>query len=543
MFRFTFVFACLLGAAPAAAQELNRQAFPVGETAIGTGGAYTGRAEDASAAYYNPGGLALGRQGSVGVSLSLSLLDDYRVGAYDSDSTPLEYSDALGVPFYAGGAIQAGDHGIRHGFAVATFAPNRVDRRFTLASQGMGDTRSLEVHRADRTRWYGISYGIRPIEGLGVGLSAFLATRQFRHEEGEIVGAGTSALYTRLARVDLTAELIIFRVGALWELDPTFSLGLMVQPPSIVVGGRATVSGTQAGASMGMDVDSRFVAEDIGADSPLPFQARAGASWRPDPALMLNADVIVEGPLGSASDPIERLRIDPAEPQIFGSYLATRYHSDWVVDFAVGGRGVIENLVPISAGVFSSFSAAPSPEPGAVYQPDRRHVLGASLGVGVRTDEIDFAIGVVGAYGFGEGLVANAFRDLSAPDYRLADVQSQSIFLYLIGAGGTAKVLGRRVAEEILGRDGDSEDEEAEANEGAPADEGAGSGAGAEADEGADTGAGPGPGPDAGPGADRSAETDEADDAEGDDEPPPALPEAAREEEPPPTVMPDPDEL
>ncbi|MEQ8459378.1 MAG: hypothetical protein RLO52_33030 [Sandaracinaceae bacterium] len=147
------------------------------------GGAYTGRADDASAAYYNPGGLPVGHSGNVGVSLS----GQYQVGAFDPSSTALEYRDAVGVPFYAGGSVQVDGSVVRHGFAFATFSPSHVNRRFIAASQEGGETRSLQIHRVDRTRWYGVSYGLSPIPELGIGVSAFLAVRSFHHAEKEIV--------------------------------------------------------------------------------------------------------------------------------------------------------------------------------------------------------------------------------------------------------------------------------------------------------------------------------------------------------------------
>ncbi|MEQ8461070.1 MAG: hypothetical protein RLO52_41760 [Sandaracinaceae bacterium] len=462
MHRPAWLAMVLLVAAPARAQEMNRQAFPVGEEAVGMAGAYTGRADDASAAYYNPGGLPVGHRGNVGVSLSVSILDEYRLGAFDPSSTALEYRDALGVPFYAGGSVQVDGSVVRHGFAFATFSPNNVNRRFTAASQEGGETRSVQIHRVDRTRWYGVSYGLSPIPELGIGVSAFLAVRSFRHEEEEIVTEGARSLFTRFAQVDLGAELLVFRIGALWQIDPTFSLGLMVQPPGAVLGGRATVSGTAAGTMDGGPIDTRFFSDEIGADSPLPFQARLGASWRPSDSFMLNADAILEGPLGSASAPIERLRVDPDDPAILGRFLATRYHADWVGDLAIGGRGVIEGLVPISAGVFTSFSAAPPIEGAPTsYRPDRIHVIGATLGVGVITDDVDFTIGVVGAFGFGRGLTTAPFSDLGAPTYGVADVSSQTLFLYFVGAGSAAAAVGRQVAEELLGREDEPVDDDA----------------------------------------------------------------------------------
>ena len=55
----------------ARADDTHYRAIPIGAHAIGLGGAFTGVADDVSAAYFNPGGLALG--GTVGIAAGLSI--------------------------------------------------------------------------------------------------------------------------------------------------------------------------------------------------------------------------------------------------------------------------------------------------------------------------------------------------------------------------------------------------------------------------------------------------------------------------------------
>ncbi|HEX6246191.1 MAG TPA: hypothetical protein VFZ61_34945, partial [Polyangiales bacterium] len=52
-------FLCLASwsASPVRADPYHFQGIPLGQRALGFGGAYTGLAEDPSAAYYNPAGL------------------------------------------------------------------------------------------------------------------------------------------------------------------------------------------------------------------------------------------------------------------------------------------------------------------------------------------------------------------------------------------------------------------------------------------------------------------------------------------------------
>jgi len=450
-----FVGAALCVAAPARAQELNRQAFPVGEDAVGLGGAYTGRAVDASATFYNPGGLVFGYTGSVSIGLALSLSSEYEVGDASGD-TALEYEDAFGLPFYAGGAVQLGDEGEgRHALAFATLTPNHDRRRVSFTLDGGGASELLRVQRRDRQRWYGVSYAYRLTDWLGVGISAFIAIRNFEHREEEI--RVDSTLRARASEVDYESELLVLRIGGLVRPIDELSLGLMFQPPGIVIGARGSAT-----ALRGEPATSERLVDDVGASSPLPWQLRAGASWEPERWLLFTADVILQGALGSRGDPVRRLALDVA-PGLLGSYYANDYWGDYTVDFALGGRGVVEDTVPISAGFFTSFSSAPPIEEIDTYRPDRVDIFGGSLSVGFVNADVDIAIGVVAAFGVGSGLRAATFDSLGPPTYEVAHVRSQTIYIFLSGAGGAAEAIGRSVADELDLMEDDEEDGEDEA--------------------------------------------------------------------------------
>ncbi|HJL19511.1 MAG TPA: hypothetical protein RMH99_27865 [Sandaracinaceae bacterium LLY-WYZ-13_1] len=464
----------------AAAQELNPQAFPVGEEALGLGGAYTGRAHDASAAWYDPGGLVFGRSGSVSASLSIGLADRYELAGTSPGDFDLTYDDALGVPFYVGASIQLGeeapDGSHRHALAATTFSPNRSQRQFAVhRGEDGGAVQSLSVRRADRTRFYGLSYALRVLDRLGVGLSAFLSIRSFEHEENEIVADATLA--ARSTRATLDAEGLVFRVGAFWRIERHVSLGLTFQPPGIELGARSTVASTRAGAGPGGVDTASERQEEIGARSPIPWRLRLGVSWTPLSSVILNADVALVGPLGSEDDPIERFRLEGDVPSgVPGRYVAAHYWREWTVDGAIGGRVVVDDRVPISAGFFTSLSSAPALADGPtdVYRPDRLDIFGASVSVGYRSAEFDFAIGVAGSLGFGRGLRASPASGVEAPTWEPTDLSSQTLYVFVSGAGGAITAVSRRLVREILGTDAvetgedDDGDERGRGGSGAP---------------------------------------------------------------------------
>lgn len=423
---------------------MNRQAFPIGEEALQLGGAYTGYARDASAGYYNPGGLVFGRAGSVGLSLSVNLRDAYDVAGGSTDASALEYSDAFGVPLYAGGAVTIGGDETgegRHALAATTLSPSQGGRNFTLAEQIGPLTRYQRVERRDYTRWYGASYAYRPLEWLGVGLTAFVATRSFEHREATV--AADAGVRASASEVSLSAELLLFRIGALVRPIPQLTVGLMFQPPAIVVGARANARATRADGTTTL-----FANEDLQASSPLPFQIRLGAAWQPERSLLLSGDLILEGPQGSESDPVRRVVF--AGPRgLLGTYLETEWWSDVTFDVALGGRAVIEDVVPVSVSFFTSVSAAPTPLAGDAYRPDQVDLFGATLSVGFIREGVQFSIGLLGSLGFGSGLRAGPFDSTGPPSYTVADVSTQTLYLFLSGAGAAVDAIAETVAETL----------------------------------------------------------------------------------------------
>ncbi|MFK7988841.1 MAG: OmpP1/FadL family transporter [Sandaracinaceae bacterium] len=437
--RYLAMFIAALAAsasARGAAQDYNPRLFPVGEEALTLGGAFTGRASDASAAYYNPAGLTFGSSGSVGLSLALNVFDRYRVEGVNDLDVAFDVTDTQGVPFFAGASTQFGDG--QHAVAAATLAPRSSRRRFLFG----GDEGALDVARQDSTRWYGVAYSYRPLPWLSLGLGAFVAVRRMEHRETEI-GLATPDPEARFTETRLNAEKLILRFGALVEPVPQLRIGLSFQAPAIVLGARANYIGTNV-------EDGVLRIGDRGAQSPLPWELRLGAAWQPTDAFVLTADLALSGPIGSADDPVFLVDPDgdgnPAE--LLTQFLEDRYHTDPVLDFAIGGRVMVADMVPIAAGVFSSFSAAPVvPDTAADYAPDRVHRVGATLSAGYVDSTVNFSLGVMAAFGFGAGLVAD--ESGMGPLVR-TPIESQTVVVFLSGAVGAALQVGRRIVEDVV---------------------------------------------------------------------------------------------
>jgi hypothetical protein len=439
----------------ASAQEQNPQALPVGEEALGLGGAYTGRASDASATFYNPAGLGFGREGAVSASLSLGLVDRY-VLAGARDEYALEFTEAFGVPFYVGAAAQVGermsDGRARHAIAASTMTPSHSRRRFVIERQGGGDVSALRIRRNDVTQWYGLSYAFRILEELGVGVTLFLTARSFSHEEQEVETRGGRELAVRATRAELWSEHLVLRLGTFWQIERHVSLGLMVQLPSIEIGSRGTVGSVRA-TSGGSGLDAELTLEErVGARSPVPWQARLGVAWSPVRELAITADLALVGPEGSPDARVVRFEsLRPLPPGAAGTYLATEWWSDWTVDAALGARLVVADRVPIAMGFFTALSSAPDILDGVTteYQPDQLDIFGASLNVGYQGDNFELTVGLVGTLGFGRGLRATSPTGLGPTLYEPVGLESQTLYVFVTGAGGAVEAFGRTIAQEI----------------------------------------------------------------------------------------------
>ncbi|MBW2507232.1 MAG: hypothetical protein JRE81_01245, partial [Deltaproteobacteria bacterium] len=107
----------------ASAQGLYYRSIPIGERAIGLGGAYTGIADDPSATYYNPAGLMEGgRFALLGSLSSIVYLKQKVENAFEVNaaSYDLESSRTTTLPHFVGTVVKFGKKAFGdHRYAIA----------------------------------------------------------------------------------------------------------------------------------------------------------------------------------------------------------------------------------------------------------------------------------------------------------------------------------------------------------------------------------------------------------------------------------------
>lgn len=468
--------------AGARAQELNYQTFLVGERALGMGGAFTGYADDPSASYYNPAGIAQIETSAVSGSLSVNAFNSYVVeDGYGSPvgTADLEHDGTPTVPLFVGLVKKFGprhpDRVRRHAVALSTVHPQSVRRSYqvTLFDPATTVHSSIHLSREETNRWYGPSYAFRVTPELAIGLSAFLATREIRHEEDEVIvttGARDPAdgfyrnatLSVRESLVEVDATGIVLRAGVLWDATERLRLGLMFQPPAISLDSGARVFERRSFADLlATDPVATFFHSDqsgLGSTFRIPMEIRIGASYQVMESLIAALDVSVYMPVGSEDDPISL--VGPAAPEPItgdtpqpGVLMVTDYHSELAFNVSAGVDTLIAEVVPFRVGVFTDLSAAPSIDgPSDRYAPARVNGYGATLSVGVQSGGYDLAIGAAGLLGTGRGLALNPAPgfDPVPETFVPTDVRSRSVYFFLSGAKRAASRLARDVYDEYL---------------------------------------------------------------------------------------------
>jgi len=509
----------LCAGARASADETHATPFPLGERALGMGGAYAAVASDPSAAYYNPGGLAFVADDALSASLSVHAFDRvvlrHGFGA-GPGSTDLRWRERPSVPLFVGVVQRVGKRdeqgNRRFALALTTLYPGSRSLRFDteLYDPATGVRDSLRVTNDESVVHWGPSFALRVSEHLGIGSSAFLVTRRIRHtEDRSIITEGTrdpvrgtfenATLFVDESLLTRDTRHILLRVGALWRPTSRLSFGLTIQPPGVEITDsgrlreRRSFADTLAAPPYATFFESD--AKGLSAASPIPFGLRVGAAFTPSEDITLSGDFTVTGPSGSASNPIRTLGDAPPDavtgdvPQA-GSFAVQRWHREWTVGGALGMEAVLRGVVPLRLGVYTDLSSAPSvPVASDVYQPAHVDAFGVTGSLGFIRGGYDVSVGAAARFGFGYGLGTNAHAgSVERPEaYIRQEMRERTVVVFFSGAQRAAKRVARQVYHDYIrpSRTPDGAHASTDASAGADVDADAGADASTDASAGA----------------------------------------------------------
>jgi hypothetical protein len=454
------LLASTVGGPSARAQGASYQNHLVGERALGLAGAFVGVADDPSAIFHNPGGIASIDTSALAGSLwavvrgARNLENGYRTALGDAS---LDFSSALSLPLFLSGVVKFGNKSADelrpHALGAALFSPQQKDYRFVDQLEDAGGVDRLEVRHGDSSRWLGLSYGYRPRYGLSLGLSAFLAGRSLSHDEVEIrareqlpAESTVGSTVTRAGTLQVDTQHLMLRVGTLLHVTHELHAGIMLQVPGIELSGSADAE--YLDTSVGPEPTQISIQRNTGMEGnlPVPWELRMGITILRPPDALLTLDLSLFGPVGSGSDPVDLV----SEDARLGLFVAPRTHTRPSLRCALGFETVLGGIVPLRGGAFFQRSAAPElPETSDVYMVDHIGYVGAAFSVGLRTGGYDFAIGATAEIGWGDGLALVRGADPAAPpSYALSSLEESRFMIFIGGARSAVRTLVRTLLED-----------------------------------------------------------------------------------------------
>lgn len=435
----------------AAAQDPAYSNFLVGERALGMAGAFVALADDPSAIFHNPSGMATLGTGSVSGSLwalsvrqrrvDSAVVTPFGAGAFDQ-------GDVTSLPLFVGAVARVGHRTPtgqrRHAIGLSLFAPGARDYRYTVtlnSGDGSG-LRQLDLDQNDSSLWLGLGYAVELSPHWKLGASLFLARRSIDHAEFELTSRGTGdPPLGRSAIAEITSHALALRLGALYTPAPKWQLGLMLQVPPLAFGSDAqttVLSPTFASDNVtpnGFDLRQRQGRARL----PIPWEARLGATYRWTDSGLVTAEASVVGAAGEAGAGV----IDPIDGF---ALLPTASDQPLSLRAAAGFEWVVGGAVPLRGGVLWEMPRRPRlPVRSEGYLARRLSHLGVALSVGIRTSDFDFSLGATALLARGEAMSLVRRGTPFEMAYERTQTSEHLIVFYL--AGGRSAV--HMVAEQV----------------------------------------------------------------------------------------------
>ncbi|MEM9727986.1 MAG: hypothetical protein AAF997_05330 [Myxococcota bacterium] len=450
-------------ASSAGAQALYYRSVPIGERAVGLGGAFTGLANDPSATYFNPAGMTSGGRFELLGSFSSLLLSRTRVDdAFVAPAAETNFvkKTTATLPRFVGTVARFGraKHGRDHQFALgySTVEVARENFGDSFSQLDQQNSSDIRIDSRYRNRWYGVSFAAQVTRLSSVGFTIYLAdqSQSYREDIG-LARGGTFNADTGLrlgaesvtASGDLRARAYHFvpRFGWLHDVNDQWKVGAMFQPPGIPL--------SQSGRFLRRTTttfpgdDGTFLLFDesgVGARLPMPFELTAGFSWRFNEKSLLSFDASVIGPVRAG----RLIKVDPPSTvRRAGVFFSGDTRRRAVPNFSVGAEHRFDKVV-IAGGVFSNISAAPGvPEQTDTFTPDQVNIWGASFAFGLDYNGYRFTVGTTAMFGSGDALSATVDESGEVLSYDRTSARRTIVLLYLAGAISVATKASKAVGD------------------------------------------------------------------------------------------------
>jgi hypothetical protein len=292
-----------------------------------------------------------------------------------------------------------------------------------------------QLSESDRTLWVGPTYARRFGPDFGIGFSLFYDNRTYSRfaEMASFLastrpglpcpGSPTACLLD--SAVDSMVGSLFLRLGALWQVNERWKMGLAFSTPNIHLHGSADLFNAGYSNDSGGALHNVTAVSDQRAYNRRPFELRIGTSYASGGTLTLAADVSIHGPS-------RYLRVDTAEP-IVDPLFAREVRREPVVNINLGGEVLARPYLPVRFGVYTNFSSAPEiPERTSQAYLTRTHMFGGSVSIGYQGESYGLDFGVSVSFGTG---VTQALDPNEPLALRRAGVSNSLVYFFISGIG------------------------------------------------------------------------------------------------------------
>jgi|GEM_PF-7103697 hypothetical protein len=394
-----------------AGEETHYQDHLVGERAAAMGGANIAMADEATGAHYNPAGIVGSGSTLLQVSMSAYKLQMTRAEiARICDQRYFdERKDFFGFPASLGFVTLFGDK-IRHalGLHAVIYSMSRGQSAFQIDRIPCDLNNNLTVggshFEIDRSMGWGMTYAIRPIPMLRIGLSINFTLRSVSSATSITSATNTATgKSTQIEFLNLKANLFNshLRAGILLEPFKGFSIGLSFSTPHFALVREGVIDTVMAGAdAQGNPVGGGVSLDDATFNWKVPFVVAFGVAYQRKESFAVALDIKLHGPLA---------RYPVFTHSLFNTQGLTTVTNqrNLVVNFNIGGEFYLNPKWILRAGFFSNFSSYPVLEKGAVQDQDHLHMYGVTFGGTYRSSDTGTLSLILQAqYGTGQSMAS-----------------------------------------------------------------------------------------------------------------------------------------